>query len=128
MTDWLELPPFTPETLWGILNDDIDDGTVNRLLWHALGYRWDAMASQWDGAGVAPEWLAEYPDPPDFIGSRAATVKLTRSIPKEHKQLLKEVLGFEGYRVGELTPRKTRRATAVNWLLGWMQSLPRDDN
>ncbi len=42
---------------------------------------------------------------------------LTRSIAKEHKQLLKEQLGFGGYTIGELYPRRTRRATAVNWLL-----------
>ena len=36
---------------------------------------------------------------------------------EEHKQLLKQQLGFAGYRIGTLTPRRTRRATAVNWLL-----------
>jgi hypothetical protein len=44
-------------------------------------------------------------------------VRLTRSIPALHKQLLKQQLGFGGYRIGELYPRRTRRATAVNWLL-----------
>ena len=44
-------------------------------------------------------------------------MRLTRSIPVEHKQLLKQQLGFAGYRIGELYPRRTRRATAVNWLL-----------
>jgi hypothetical protein len=55
-------------------------------------------------------------------------VALTRSIPKQHKQLLKEQLGFGGYRIGELYPRRTRRATAVNWLLAHLaergESLP----
>ena len=49
--------------------------------------------------------------------SRAASVRLTRSIAAESKQLLKQQLGFCGYRIGELYPRRTRRATAVNWLL-----------
>jgi hypothetical protein len=31
--------------------------------------------------------------------------------------LLKQQLGFGGYRISELYPRRTRRATAVNWLL-----------
>jgi hypothetical protein len=53
--------------------------------------------------------------------SRRATVKLTRSIPKSNKQLLKEQLGFEGYKVGELVPRLTRRATMANWLLSHMR-------
>jgi hypothetical protein len=44
---------------------------------------------------------------------------LTRSIPAAHKQLLKQELGFKGYQVGELVPRRTRRATAVSWLLAW---------
>lgn len=57
---------------------------------------------------------------PDFIGSRPAIVKLTRSIPPAHKQLLKEQLGFAGYEIKELNPRRTRRATAVNWLLSYM--------
>jgi hypothetical protein len=48
-------------------------------------------------------------------------VKLTRSIPPENKQLLKEKLHFEGYKVAELVPRKTRRATMANWLLNYMQ-------
>jgi hypothetical protein len=56
------------------------------------------------------------------ISVRPASVQLTRSIPHEHKQLLKEQLKFAGYRIGELYPRRTRRATAVNWLLAWLAS------
>jgi hypothetical protein len=48
-------------------------------------------------------------------------VKLTRSIPQENKQLLKEQLGFKGYKLGEFGPRQTRRATAANWLLSYMK-------
>lgn len=70
--------------------------------------------------------------PPDFIGSVHATsadvdrpVKkavqaLNRSVPPAGKQLLKSRLGFKGWRVGEMTPNKTRRATAVNWILWWL--------
>ena len=46
-----------------------------------------------------------------------SSVALTRSIAKPHKQLLKQQLGFAGYSISELYPRRTRRATAVNWLL-----------
>lgn len=112
--------PLTTETLWQILRDEIDDATVNQLLWHCLGYAYDPEQQQWRCDDVPPEWAADYPEPPDFIGSRPAIVKLTRSIPAPHKQLLKEQLGFEGYSVSELTPRRTRRATAVNWLLSYM--------
>ncbi len=116
-----DLPPLTPETFWAILKEELPDETVNQLLWHCLGYRFNAELQKWNCAAVAPEWAETYPTPPDFIGSRPATVKLTRSIPKEHKQLLKEQLKFEGYTVSELNPNRTRRATAVNWLLSYLK-------
>lgn len=112
------LPPLTTDTIWAIINDQIDDATVNRLLWNYLGYRYDEEKGQWDNSGVEETWREEYPEPPDFIENRPPTVKLTRSIAPENKQLLKEKLGFKGYKVGEFNPRMTRRATAANWLLG----------
>ncbi len=116
-----ELPPLSTETLWCILRGEISDETVNRLLWDCLGYRYKAEVRQWDAAAVSPDWFSQYPEPPDFIGSRPATVKLTRSIPAEDKQLLKEQLGFTGYTVGELNPTLTRRTTAVSWFLSYMR-------
>jgi len=116
------LPPLTDDTLWQILNEQLEDAIVNRLIWFYLGYR--PTPTGWDLAAVSPDWQQDYPTPPDFIASRPATVKLTRSIPTEHKQLLKEELGFAGYKVGELVPRKTRRATMVNWLLSYRKSDP----
>ncbi|MBW4633344.1 MAG: DUF1823 family protein [Iphinoe sp. HA4291-MV1] len=115
------LLPLTTEIIWAILNEEIDDATVNQLVWHCLGYRYDSSTEKWDTREVAPQWRDEYPEPPDFIDSRPATVKLTRSIPPENKQLLKEKLGFKGYKIGEFGPRQTRRATAANWLLSYMQ-------
>lgn len=114
------LPPLNIETIWAILNDQIDDATVNHLVWHYLGYRHES--NMWNTTEVASEWRDQYPEPPDFIDSRPATVKLTRSIPAENKQLLKEQLGFTGYKIGEFGPRQTRRATAANWLLSYMKS------
>jgi Domain of unknown function (DUF1823) len=116
MTD---LPTLNEATLWGIIRDEIDDATTNRLVWHYLGYRQDA-SGLWNTDGVADEWREKYPEPPDFIENRPPTVQLTRSIPAENKQLLKEQLGFEGYKLNELIPRKTRRATITNWLLSYM--------
>lgn len=116
------IPPLTVETLWAILNDEVEDAIANALVWESLGYRWQPESQTWDVRGVDVSWRQEYPEPPDFIASRPATVKLTRSIPPAHKQLLKEHLGFKGYTVAELVPRKTRRATLVNWLLSRMQS------
>lgn len=115
------LPPLTSDTLWAILNDELDDATANQLVWQRLGYRLDPATQIWDASDVGEDWREAYPVPPDFIESRPATVKLTRSIPPENKQLLKSVLGFAGYKVGELVPRRTRRATLVNWLLSYMQ-------
>jgi hypothetical protein len=116
-----DLPPLNTDTIWAILKEEIDDATVNQLVWDALGYRYDDINQRWDVSQVAPEWKQEYPDPPDFIADRPPTVKLTRSILPENKQLLKEKLGFKGYKIGEFGPRQTRRATAANWLLGYLQ-------
>lgn len=116
-----DLPPLNTETIWAILQEEIDDATVNKLVWHGLGYRYDLATSQWDISDVSSEWQQDYPEPPDFIESRPATVKLTRSIPPKNKQLLKEQLGFKGYKIGEFGPRQTRRATAANWLLSYLK-------
>ncbi len=115
------IPPLTTTTIWAILDETLDDATVNQLVWHGLGYRYDATSDRWDTTAVSPDWQEAYPEPPDFIEHRPPNVKLTRSIPAENKQLLKEKLGFQGYKVGELIPRKTRRATIANWLLSYMQ-------
>lgn len=115
------LPPLNTQTIWAIIHDTIDDATVNQLLWYYLGYRYDSTTGCWDTSQVAPEWRDEYPEPPDFIGSRPAIMKLTRSIPQQNKQLLKQNLGFKGYKIGEFGPRQTRRATSAGWLLSYLQ-------
>lgn len=113
-----QLPTLNTQLLWEILNGDIKDDQVNELVWFYLGYR--ENGGQWDLSLVAEPWAEKYPTPPDFIASRPATVMLTRSIPKENKQLLKEYLGFKGYSIDQLKPTLTRRATAVSWLLSYM--------
>lgn len=115
-----ELPPLNTDTIWAIINEELDDNTVNHLVWYYLGYRYDETSQQWDNSQVADLWREEYPEPPNFIESRPATVKLTRSIAEENKQLLKQKLGFKGYKVNQLVPRLTRRATMANWLLGYI--------
>lgn len=122
MTAFEPLPPLMPETIHQILDHQLSDAIVNALVWVCLGYEYDSTTQTWSAAKVADTWRQDYPEPPDFIGSRPATVKLTRSIPPEHKQLLKEQLGFKGYQVAELNPNLTRRATAANWLLSYMAS------
>lgn len=115
-----DLPPLNQDTIWKILQEDLSDETVNELVWHYLGYRYDPETKTWNSEFVAPDWRETYPEPPNFIDSRPATVKLTRSIPKANKQLLKDKLGFKGYKIGEFDPRDTRRATMANWLLSYM--------
>jgi len=115
------LPDLSDGTLWAILNDELDDDTVNQLVWHHLGYRYNATQGGWDVSAVDPAWAEKYPEPPNFIESRPATVALTRSIPTQYKQSLKEDLGFKGYTVDQLIPRLTRRATMANWLLSQRQ-------
>jgi hypothetical protein len=120
------LPPLNTDTIWAIINETIDDETVNKLLWYYLGYRDNSPSEEWDISQVPPEWRDEYPQPPNFIDSRPAIMKLTRSIPPENKQMLKEKLNFKGYKIGQFGPRQTRRATAANWLLSYMQSTLRN--
>ena len=115
-------PTLNTDTIWAILREEIDDEAVNKLVWYYLGYRYDETQQTWDNSNVADEWREKYPQPPDFIANRPPTVKLTRSIPKEHKQLLKEKLGFKGYKIGEFTPRDTRRATMASWLMSYLES------
>lgn len=118
MTD---LPDLTEATLWAILNEEIEDDIVTRLVWHHLGYRYDAATEQWDASNVIAPLQEKFPEPPNFIESRPATMQLTRSIPKPNKQLLKTYLGFKGYTIDQLVPRLTRRATMTSWLLSHMQ-------
>ena len=115
-----DLPPLNTDTINAILNEEIDDDTVNQLVWYYLGYRYDESSQTWDNSAVEETWKQDYPEPPNFIENRPPTVKLTRSIPKENKQLLKEKLGFKGYKIGTFEPRDTRRATMANWLLSYL--------
>ena len=109
--------PLSRELLEAVLADRTSDRFVCELIWPRLGYERDGSGSWSAGPATEASWRESFPIAPQFIAERPPAVTLTRSIPKEHKQLLKEQLGFGGYRIGELYPRRTRRATAVNWLL-----------
>lgn len=115
-----DLPPLNTDTINAILNEEIDDETVMQMVWYYLGYRYDENSQTWNNSEVEASWQEDYPEPPNFIENRPPTVKLTRSIPKENKQLLKEKLGFKGYKIGTFDPRDTRRATMANWLLSYL--------
>jgi hypothetical protein len=110
--------PLSRALLEAVLADRLSDRFVSELIWCRLAYVPEPEGEGWcAGPGTPPEWREAFPRAPEVIAERPASVALTRSIPKVYKQLLKEQLGFAGYRIGELYPRRTRRATAVNWLL-----------
>ena len=81
------LPALSSATLWDILNEKLDDDTVNRLVWHHLGYRYDAASETWKTDAVEAAWAEKFPTPPNFIESRPATVdrKSTR-LNSSHSQ------------------------------------------
>ncbi len=111
--------PLSRALLEAVLADRLSDRFVAELVWTRLGYQpATTPAAAWEaGPATPPDWAEAFPVAPELIATRPASVRLTRSIAAEHKQLLKQQLGFAGYRIGELYPRRTRRATAVNWLL-----------
>jgi hypothetical protein len=132
--------PLSRALLEAVLADRVSDRLVCELVWTRLGYEPPVASpsgeanpgpdpAPWSaGPATPPDWAEAFPTAPEWIATRPASVRLTRSIAAEHKQLLKQQLGFCGYRIGELYPRRTRRATAVNWLLadlaGRGESLP----
>jgi hypothetical protein len=109
--------PLSRALLEAVLADRTSDRFVCALIWSRLGYAPDGSGRWCAGPTTDDSWREAFPIEPQFIAERPPSVALTRSIAKAHKQLLKEQLGFAGYRIGELYPRRTRRATAVNWLL-----------
>ncbi|MCR8539711.1 MAG: DUF1823 family protein [Prochlorococcus marinus CUG1439] len=103
-----------------VLEDKVSDVFVCELVWERLFYIRDSPTNDWVSSLLTPTyWSGKFVKAPQIISERNASVHLTRSIPKEYKQGLKNFLNFKGYRINELYPRRTRRATAVNWLIYW---------
>ena len=103
-----------------ILKDKVSDIFVCELVWERLFYIKQPSMDGWISSSLTPSyWSEKFWKAPQIISERSASVHLTRSIPKAHKQNLKKILNFKGYKINELYPRRTRRATAVNWLLYW---------
>ena len=118
--DVTDLWPLSRDLLVQILEDRCSDRFVCERVWERLGYSKVSAGSWAAGPETPAEWSEAFSEAPQLIAERPASVRLTRSIAKPHKQLLKQQLAFSGYRIGELYPRRTRRATAVNWLLAWL--------
>ena len=112
--------PICKKLLWLILEDKVSDVFVCELVWERLFYTRETTFNNWFSSTLTPDyWSEKFGKAPQIISERIASVHLTRSIPKEHKQGLKKFLNFKGYQINELYPRRTRRATAVNWLIYW---------
>ena len=110
--------PLSKKLLFLILDDQVSDVFVCELIWERLFYIKDTSLGNWISSEYTPSyWSEKYNNAPQIISERVASIHLTRSIPKDHKQGLKRILDFKGYKINELYPRRTRRATAVNWLL-----------
>ena len=112
--------PLSKKLLFSILDDQVSDVFVCELIWERLFYIKEISTKDWKPSKYTPiYWSEKYNQAPQIISERFASIHLTRAIPKEHKQGLKTFLGFKGYKINELYPRRTRRATAVNWLIFW---------
>ena len=110
--------PISRKLLFLILEDKVSDVFVCELVWERLFYTKEKNVNDWISSELTPAyWSEKFVKAPQIISERIASVHLTRSIPKEHKQGLKNFLNFKGYQINELYPRRTRRATAVNWLI-----------
>ena len=113
--------PLSKKLLFSILEDKVSDVFVCELIWERLFYIKETSSEDWISSKYTPYyWSEKYKKAPKIIVERGASIHLTRSIPKNHKQGLKKILNFKGYKINELYPRRTRRATAVNWLIFWV--------
>ena len=112
--------PISKKLLFLILEDKVSDIFVCELVWERLFYTQQTSLNKWKSTVLTPlYWAEKFVEAPQIISERPASIHLTRSIPNPHKQGLKEFLDFKGYKLNELYPRRTRRATAVNWLIYW---------
>ncbi len=112
--------PICKELLFLVLEDKVSDVFVCELVWERLFYTRETFLNNWVSSALTPSyWSEKFEKAPEIISERSASVHLTRSIPKSYKQALKNFLNFKGYKINELYPRRTRRATAVNWLIYW---------
>ena len=112
--------PICKDLLFLVLEDKVSDVFVCELVWERLFYIREITLDNWVSSALTPSyWSEKFEKAPQIISERPASVHLTRSIPKDYKQGLKNFLNFKGYKINELYPRRTRRATAVNWLIYW---------
>uniref|UniRef100_A0A7S2MEP5 Uncharacterized protein n=1 Tax=Octactis speculum TaxID=3111310 RepID=A0A7S2MEP5_9STRA len=121
------------------------DEEVNSLVWKCLGYRQPSQQTatgegvvSWTNSKCFPKWRERFPEPPDLVGVTRiyskevdgpvlkANQALVRTIPMAHKQSIRTHLrpiGFNGFKLDELTPNKTRRAQCANWMIYYREEL-----
>ena len=100
---------ISKELLQLVLEDKVSDVFVCELIWERLFYTLEPSKNEWVPSQLTPTyWSEKFEKAPQVISERIASVHLTRSIPKEYKQGLKNVLNFKGYKINELYPRRTR--------------------
>ena len=89
--------PISRELLFLILEDKVSDVFVCELIWERLFYTREKNTDNWISSQITPDyWSEKFVKAPQIISERKASVHLTRSIPKEHKQGLKNFLKFKG--------------------------------
>eukprot|EP00276_Gloeochaete_wittrockiana_P014288 CAMPEP_0184348050 /NCGR_PEP_ID=MMETSP1089-20130417/23392_1 /TAXON_ID=38269 ORGANISM="Gloeochaete wittrockiana, Strain SAG46.84" /NCGR_SAMPLE_ID=MMETSP1089 /ASSEMBLY_ACC=CAM_ASM_000445 /LENGTH=304 /DNA_ID=CAMNT_0026679539 /DNA_START=23 /DNA_END=937 /DNA_ORIENTATION=+ len=117
-------PALTHRLFWAVIREEpgITDAMLNAIMCYLMGYRYDTTAQAWDLSGVQKYWKSRK-GPPIFIDMRVETVRVIRllnsTVPYDCKALLKTELGFTGWKIKDLTPLRTRRATVVNWMLAY---------
>ena len=86
--DVTDLWPLSRDLLVQILEDRCSDRFVCERVWERLGYS-EVSAGSWAAGPETPvEWSEAFSEAPQLIAERPASVRLTRSIAKSHKQLL----------------------------------------
>ena len=87
--------PISRELLFLVLEDKLSDVFVSELVWERLFYSREKTINGWVSSKLTPTyWSEKFVKAPQIISERPASVHLTRSIPKEHKQGLKNFLNF----------------------------------
>jgi len=95
--------PICKKLLFLILEDKVSDVFVCELVWERLFYTKELSINDWAFSALTPSyWSEKFKKAPQIISERPASVHLTRSIPKDYKQGLKNFLNFKGYKIDEL--------------------------
>ena len=86
--------PICKKLLLLVLEDKLSDVFVCELVWERLFYIKERQINNWVPSALTPNyWAEKFVEAPQIISERIASVHLTRSIPKEYKQVLKNFLG-----------------------------------